>query len=286
MMSGLALIILVCHSIIWLVASTCEITSKKQLMALANGNYPLCRDVNLTATFPICERDESDESGRPSPDGTWNRTCYLEMTTDFQQHLTCVCKTFASDDVFAASWTGWEALSPPVGGAYFGRQLMAEGECIARELNLMWRYVVAGYDLPNSVFYASCIQSASYPAYKARVDAYWEEIACAYVAPVATDPYLKITLPTPYKINGVFFLRRCDLASYATVISVTTSLLDAEESWDDVVIGEDLSAQFAFAESAFVSFPQIYTTWYWEIILHDSTYSYPRVKLDLLTVPI
>ena len=271
-MAVLSLIILVFHSIIWLVACACEITTTEQLMALVNSNHPLCRNLDFTSELLICDRDENDTCGQPCADGTWNRTCYPTVTTNYQRHFTCVCKPSLTGDVAVTSWSGWKKMSPPIGGAYFGRQLMAEGECIARELNLVWRFVVAGYKLH--------VISPSYPAHKARVDDYWSD-GCAWVAPYSTTaPYLEIALPIPHKIIGMYFMK-ADGHMYPKVISVTTA--PDETTWEDVVIEENLSAQFAVDVTASVSFPEV--TRYWRIIVVDSSES-PRVKCDLITIAI
>ena len=45
---------------IWLIAGTCQNQTIQQLMALANGTYFLCRNVDLTTEILICERDVND----------------------------------------------------------------------------------------------------------------------------------------------------------------------------------------------------------------------------------
>ena len=281
-MTGLSLIILVCHCIIWLVAGTCEITTTEQLMALVNDTYPVCRNLDFTSELLICDRDENDTCGQPCPDGAWNRTCYPTMTPFYQRHFTCVCKPSFTGDVAVTSWSGWKEISPPAGRSYFGRQLTMEGECIALELNMVWRSVVSGYKLPDSVFSASHLLSVSYAAYKARVDNYWTDFACAWVAPATPGPYLEIALPRSYKIIGMYFMKAaCGLVP--KIISVTTG--PDGSSWEDVVIEENISAQIVVYKTAFVSFPGVYTTRYWRIIILNSVDS-PTVKCDLVTIAI
>ena len=157
------------------------------------------------------------------PDGTWKRACYPTMSPSLPLDWTCVCQSAGTSDVRATYWSGWEDLSPPVGEAHFTRRLMMEGgECITREFNLVWRPVVSGYNLLNNAFTASHTQASSYPVYKARVDAYWDDGGCAWVPPTITDPYLLITLPTPFRITGIYLNKGC-ASAHPTVVSVTTS---------------------------------------------------------------
>ena len=293
-MACFCLIIIFCQSIICLVAGTCENQTRQQVIALANGAYPSCRDVDLATELLICQRDEHDEGDTcgpadppvepPCPGETWERVCYPEMTPGLPLNWTCVCHSPATGDARATYWSGWEALVPPVGDAHFTRRLVMEGgECITREYSLVWRAVVAGYNLPDSVFFASDKQAASYPAYKARVDDFWDDSGCAWVPPRNTIPYLLITLTTPYKIIGIYFNRGCS-SLYPAVVSITTS--DDENTWEDIAVQVNLVPLYV-DESAFVWFtPQVYTTRYWIITIYSGNGDYPRFKCDLITNPV
>ena len=192
-----------------------------KMRSMINRTLPLSRNINLTLITPVCNLDEHDMSDTCStpaetlpflpvcPDGSWNRTCYPVPTHNVNYHLKCVCHSFVPmTDVRDTYWSDYEALSPPVDGAFYTSRLMMDGgECITREL-IKIGPVVAGYNLPDGVYTASSVYSNQYKSYRAKITDYLEGGACGWVAHgTDTDPWLGVNLPDDwsYYINPLPF---------------------------------------------------------------------------------
>ena len=263
-----------------------------KMAAMMNRSYPACRAVDIRFSIPICEIGEHDVTDicrttadtipclkSACPDGSWNRTCYPVPRNDVIYAFSCVCHSAAhiwnAADARATYWSDWKALGPLIDGAFYTRNLMMEGgQCIAHEFIKM-SFIVAGDELPDSVYTASTSYTGDYLPYKARLTN-----ACAWVYH-STDPdkWLGITLPKQYLIKGCVISRMCS-ARYVTMVTVSTS--DDDVIWRDVIVGEDLSTLYDSYDAAHIWFDESYTSLSWKISMLSSSVGLPRVKADLI----
>ena len=144
-------------------------------------------------------------------------------------------------------------------------------------------YIVANTSLsPETVYSASSQYSTAYPPERARIDYIGGYCSWAAATADTQNPWLKISLPIPYAVIGVFIMQRCDYKQYATVVDLRTSTDDA--TWQDVVIAEDISTRYSSYDnygSVSIWFSTTFTTRYWKVYI-VSYVGYPSIKCDLL----
>ena len=186
-----------------------------------------------------------------------------------------------TNDVRDTYWSDYEALSRPIDEAFYARRLVMDGgECITRQLIKM-RSIVAGYDLPDSVYTASSIFSGQFEPYRAKIADYSDGTNCEWV-PLGseTDPWLGITLPNDYTIRGAIISIQCLPDIYITMTTVSTSYDDV--IWQVVAEREDLSTRYNDEQDAYIWFSTTHTSRYWKIYVIEISQDNPRIKADLI----
>ena len=264
-----------------------------RMMALMNGTYPSCRDVDFSRKLAVCELGNGDEDTslygstyirvnlHACPDGSLKKVCYPQVHEEFDLFYTCVCRSGVqiTDQVRNTSLSAWEEITPPVQGAYYAICLMiVGGECITREF-ILYKPIVSGFDLPDSVYTASSTYNNVIFERDARFGDYF--VICAWVAQSSENqPWLAITLPTSdYSISGAVFKKRCTALDQFTK-RVTISTSEDGVVWQDVIADEDLV--YGSDILAGVWFSVEYITRYWKFTVKEFGDAAAAMKCDLI----
>ena len=196
MFSLLALYIILLACLSYSLADECDehmSMSGTRMMAMMNGTYPSCRDVDHFRKLTVCELGNNDEDTslygstyisanlHACPDGSFKKVCYPQMREEFDMFYTCVCRSgvHITEDVRNTSWSSLEEITPPVHGAYYAMRLMIDGgECITREF-ILAKPIVSGFGLPDTVYSASFSWDGTSLPNNARLGAYL--VRCAWL---------------------------------------------------------------------------------------------------------
>ena len=268
---------------------------------LVRGNYTRCKDVDLHKESIACEiHDQEDEmkiegfglsgcygSTLSCAEGDI-KTCMPLMTIN-NLHYQCFCHSIETDTnvEYDYYWSAWMILEKHFRVFRYKRQLMVDngGTSLVDEYSRIYDpviYIVANTSLsPEIVYSASSVHDNGYPAEKASIK--YVAVYCSWAANVGEpNPWLKISLPSPFSVSGVYILQRCDHQQYPTVVDVTTSTDDV--TWHDVVIAEDISTRYSSYDnygSVSIWFPTRFVSKYWKIFI-VSYVGHPSMKCDLL----
>ena len=283
----------------WLSSSSADLCDEHmdirgpRMMAMMNGTYPSCRDVDLSSKLAVCELGNDDDvtslygstyiraNLHACPDGSSKKVCYPRIREGFDLFYSCVCRSGVQypENVTTILWSSWEEITPPVEGVYYAIRLMIDGgECITREF-ILNKPIISGFGLPDSVFTASSNYNAINFPHQARFGAYF--VTCGWNAhPSDTEPWLAITLPAAnYAISGVLIKKRCTIPEhFVKRVTISTSVDDV--TWQDVIADEDLA--YGSDILAGVWFSAGYTARYWKIIAKVFAPPHASMKCDLI----
>ena len=271
---------------------------------LVRGNYIRCKDVDLHMESSVCEiHDQEDEmkiegfglsgcygSTLSCPEGD-TKTCMPLMTIN-ALHYQCFCHSIETDTPVENEyyWSDWILLMKHFRVFRYKRQLMVDngGTSLVDEYSRIYDpviYIVANTSLsPEIVYSASSQHSTAFRPEKARIDYFGGH--CSWAAGGDPNPWLKISLPSPFAVVGVYIMQRCDWLQYPTVVDVTTSTDD--ETWQDVVIAEDISTRYNSYDnygSVSIWFSTRFISRYWKIFI-ISYVTYPSMRCDLIGHPV
>ena len=133
---------------------------------------------------------------------------------------------------------------------------------------------------PATVYSASSEYGSRWAAQNAHLDYFGEFCGWSAAGADKDYPWLKISLPIPYIVVGVYIMQRCDFLQYPKVVDVRTS--NDDETWQDVVIAEDISTRYSsYDGSVSIWFSTTFSSRYWEISI-VSYVRHPFMKCDLL----
>ena len=195
------------------------------------------------------------------PDGTLQKTCVRSLNTYSASFL---CKWGSIADNFELSQSEF-SMSTNQPYTYIKKIYL---KLTSGVFEYSVRAIVVAYDLSDDVYSASSVLSPTHAVHRGRLDKYFN-YSCGWASDDGS-PWLQVSLPTVYRVEGIVIKKRCDSNQYPTRI---TKHSDDGEHWQDVMANVNPGPVFSYKLRYIVGF--------WLVEMAISTNQKPMIYRNL-----
>ena len=260
--------------------------SDSDLRTILSSRYTPCRFTDNNQELLVCEIQTEDDQSKINKmmsscyqnnfncgSGILNSTC-IPLLYRNNLKYRCFCRLLLTDPMDTL-WSEWTKLTTPHRTYLYTRQLhtVSVDSCTIEEYNRRPQvYIIDSYGLSDSVYSASSVYNDNFDRngpQNARIS--YLEDRCAWVSDKDDIlPWIQITLPETYVIQGAVIYQRCEsnVLKYAQEITIAHSI--DTNVWDNIISNmdiEDIYSSYDGYGFVKVMFGDNFYTTFWKIYI-------------------